>query len=296
MSVQLESLRRYVANRPPAFSPEVPERVLLVGSGKGGVGTSTVAALLAVMAAADGEEVLLLDADDNHGSLPLMFGAEPGRTLSSLRSGHAAPAELLVTLGHGLSLLPLGGTADSGETFSAAERRGLLRRVASLYGRFDLVIVDAGSRLAQVMDAAASGAARLIAVTAAERVSAAATYALVKTVDARFPGMPIDLLFNRCRLSTATNGFEEIEAATTQFLQRAIGFAGALPDDDRLRTTVEEGMHLQDAAALGTPATSACHELAATLVRQFNERDAARLRRAPDHSPAVAAPRISTRR
>src|SRR5690606_30668094 len=201
MNTQLDTLRRYVANQPPMLRPESPERVLLVGSGKGGVGTSTVASLLAVMAASDGRDVLLVDADTSHGSLPLLFGVEPGATLAHLRSGEVAPAELLLTLGHGLTLLPLGGTSEPMNRIGGAERRALLRRVGSLYDAFDLVVVDAGSRLEQVLDAAADGAARLVAVTAAERVAAAATYALAKVMDDRFPGMPIDLLLNRCRLS-----------------------------------------------------------------------------------------------
>jgi flagellar biosynthesis protein FlhG len=285
MSAQLETLRRYVANRPHPMPAGGSDRVLLVGSGKGGVGTSTVAALLAVMAASDGQEVLLVDADEGHGSLPLLFGAEPRRTLSSLLGGEAAPADLLVSLGHGLSLLPLGGTAEPEDRLPATERRALLRRVSTLYARFDLVIIDAGSRLEQVHNAAASGATRLLAVTAAERVSAAATYALAKTFDARFPGLPVDLLFNRCRMATATNAFEEIDAATRHFLRRGLDFAGAVPDDDRLKEALHEGTPIQHAAALGTPATTACHELAATLVRQLEE-----------FSHAVTEPRISPRR
>ena len=37
--------------------------VLVLGSGKGGVGTSTVSALLALVAAQEGRQVLLVDAD-----------------------------------------------------------------------------------------------------------------------------------------------------------------------------------------------------------------------------------------
>jgi len=285
MSTQLDSLRRYVADRPEANPSPALGRVLLVGSGKGGVGTSTVAALVAVMAAADGQEVLLVDADESHGALPLMLGVQPERGIAGLRAGTLAPADLLVTLGHGLALLPLGGTADVGDRTSPADRRALLRRVSVLYERFDLVVVDAGSRLEQVRGAAAAGASRLLAVTAAERIAAAATYALIKTMDARFPGLPVDLLLNRCRMSVASNGFDEMVAATRHFLGRGIDFAGAVPDDDRLRTVLAEGTPLQDAAALGTPATTACHELAVTLARRID-----------DSSPAVVGPRPSLRR
>ena len=295
MTNQLDSLRRYVANRPTAHDFGGSERVLLVGSGKGGVGTSTIAALVAVMAAADGHNVLIVDADESHGALPLLFGVEPRYSLADLRGGEVKPEDLLIALGYGLTLLPAGG-GEPEDRLEPVERRSLLRRVAGLYGRYDLVVVDAGSRVEQVLGAASAGAARLLAVSAVERVSAAATYALVKVIESEFEGMPVDLLFNRTRLSLATPAFDEVEQATRQFLRRGLSFAGAIPDDDRFRATVESGAAIQDAAALGTPATSACHELSARLIQQLLEHDAARLGRASEYTTAVTEPRLFHRR
>ena len=50
------------------------EHILLVASGKGGVGKSTVAANLAQAMALDGKRVGLLDADIYGPSMPIMFG------------------------------------------------------------------------------------------------------------------------------------------------------------------------------------------------------------------------------
>lgn len=286
MSTQLESLRRYVAHRPPVEPfREGTDRVLLVGSGKGGVGTSTVASLVAVMAAADGHDVLLVDADENHGTLPLLFGIEPRHPLSRLRGGEVTPTDLLVHLGHGLVLLPAGGESRAESRLEPAERRSLLRRIAGIYDRFDLVVVDTGSRLEQVLAAASVAGSRMLAVSAAERVSAAATYALVKVLDGSVPELPIEIVFNRCRLATASAAFEEVDAATSHFLRRSVDFAGAIPDDERLRSEIEEGTPLQDAAALASPATGAAHDLAARMSRQLMER-----------SLAVSEPRLFPRR
>lgn len=285
MTSQLESLRRYVAHRAPVLQPEAPDRVLLVGSGKGGVGTSTVAALLAVMAAADGHDVLLVDADESHGTLPLLFGIEPHHSLSELRGGDVAPSDLLLRLGPTLALVAAGGDGEASSRLEPAERRAMLRRVASLYDRFDLVIVDTGSRLEQVLAAASVGGSRLLAVTAPERVSAAATYALVKVLDSAHGDLPIDLVFNRCRLAAASSAFDEVDSATRHFLRRSIGFAGSIPEDQRLGAEIESGTPIQDAAGLGTPATAAAHDLAGKLASQIT-----------DVSHAVSEPRLFTRR
>ena len=80
--------------RGPAYAP-IPG-VIAVGAGKGGVGTSLVSALLALEAARLGEQVLLVDADENVGSLHMMLGLEDaGPGVGALRGGAIEPEDLL---------------------------------------------------------------------------------------------------------------------------------------------------------------------------------------------------------
>lgn len=85
---------------PPLGQPESRTQVLAVGSGKGGVGKSTVAANLAVALAAHGNRVGLLDADIWGFSLPLMMNATAKPNVVD---------ELIVPLrAHGVSMLSMG--------------------------------------------------------------------------------------------------------------------------------------------------------------------------------------------
>lgn len=266
MSAQLEILRRHVADAPAPAAPPAGGNVVVVGSGKGGVGTSTVAALLALLAGTGGSRVLLVDADDAVGSLALVLGVEARAGWGSLRGGGAAPESLLVPLTEQVVLLP-GGGAGAESAATPAERRALFRRIAALYAGYDLVVVDGGSRLEPVLGACAAGVGRLLAVTVAERIALAATYALMKAVEARYPDAALELLVNRSDDQGARAAFDDVAAATTRFLARGIGFAGALPDDDCLRAAMDAGMTLQDAAE-GSPAAALLHPLALRLARE----------------------------
>jgi flagellar biosynthesis protein FlhG len=252
MSIQSEGLRAYIAGRTPAATAgDEPGHRIVVGSGKGGVGTSTIAALLALLVSAAGRDVLLVDGDENLGTLHLLFGVEPRYTLGALRGGEVEPAELLVPLGPSLTLLPGGGTAGgTGDaSLSPAERRALFRRVASLYSGYDLVVIDGGSRLDCALSVCGAGIDRLLAVTATDRISVAATYALIKALEGRLPGLPADVVVNRTDAQAATRIREDLRAATDHFLGRTLGYAGAIPEDACLRAGIEAGMTIQDAAA-----------------------------------------------
>jgi MinD-like ATPase involved in chromosome partitioning or flagellar assembly len=226
--------------------------------------------MLAVTAASHGARVLLVDGDEHVGPLRMLLGASPTHTLSDLRGGRA-DVELLL---HGLSAtltLVAGGPAQTqgtalSDTLTSAERKALFRRLADVYDRYDLVVIDGGSRLDAVAGACSAGVLRLLAVSGADAIELAATYALLKAVASRLPALAFDVIVNRHDDQRALHAFEHLHAGVTQFLAREVRFAGAVPDDPTLDRALRAGMPLQDAAA-GSPAALAMHELALPLLQ-----------------------------
>lgn len=267
MSAQLEALRSYVARHPapPAATP--PRGAVVVASGKGGVGTSTVASLLAVAAAGAGGRVLLVDGDPGMGSLHLLFGVDAGPGLGALRDGASHPGDLVLPLAGGLHLLPAGVVPFGG---SAAERQALLRRLSSLHPEFDLVLLDAGARMEAVLGAAAAGAARVLLVSTVERIALTATYAMAKVLSERQPALPVELLTNRVDAETGEAAAQQIQAAAAHFLRCSLGFAGTVPEDDCLSAAVDAGMDLQD-AAVGSPAAARLQPVASRMLRSLTQ-------------------------
>lgn len=233
--------------------------VIAVGSGKGGVGTSTIAALLAATMAEQGQRVLLVDAAERIGGLHHLLGVEPRGSLGELR-GSREPHHLLVPVAERLSLFPV--TTDEPE-LRPAERRVLMRRVASLHTDVDLVVVDAGSSAESLVSACADGVSRLLAVTAGDRISLVATYAVVKLLHERLPDVRVDVIANRVDETTADRLHEYLNGASVRFLSRTTPFAGAVPDDPDFGSAL--------AAGLGT-AEASLGSTAALAVRAIGER------------------------
>ena len=86
------------------------KNIILVSSGKGGVGKSTVASNLAVTLAADGAKVGLIDADIYGPSVPIMFGLVGAKP--SARETEDGKTLILPIEKYGIKLLSLGFFAD----------------------------------------------------------------------------------------------------------------------------------------------------------------------------------------
>lgn len=120
------------------------KNIILISSGKGGVGKSTVASNLAVTLAKDGAKVGLLDADIYGPSVPTMFDlvhAKPGAEQTADGKTKILPMEK-----YGIKLLSLGFFADPGQ---AVPWRGPMASNAvkqlfndTNWGELDYLIVD----------------------------------------------------------------------------------------------------------------------------------------------------------
>lgn len=234
-----------------------------MASGKGGVGTSTVAGLLSVVASQEGSSVLLIDGDVQFGVQHLLFAVPANRGLAALRSGNVDPLGLPVPVTEGLMIL-CGGPGGEGPPPVGVELKATFRRVSPLVRAFGARVVDAGSQHATVEAALGCGAANLVAVCQPDRISVAATYALIKQVWKRHAELLVQVIVNEATPAQAQVAFQAIATACDRFLGRRARFAGAIPEDATLHDRLAEGIGLHDPDAAG-PA----HEAAGLVVRRI---------------------------
>jgi MinD-like ATPase involved in chromosome partitioning or flagellar assembly len=258
---QTESLRRFLGGAQPTVPPS-DLRLIAVGAGKGGTGASLVAGLVAVGAASYGLRTLLIDTDADIGTMHRLFGLQDAPSFVQMRHASLESASLITPIAEHLDGIAGGGAE---QPLTDLELRTLLRRVAERFAEYDLIVLDAGSRVDAVLRAASLGPAHLLAVTTPEPVAAAATYALIKSVDARASGTVAHLVLNRADSSGARRFADEISTASQRWLGHPVPTAAELPDDPSLRAALTAGLPLPDAAA-GSPVAALLATLASRLL------------------------------
>lgn len=253
--------------RPAASWPGV----VVVGGGKGGVGTSTASALLAMASARLGVSTLLVEAVHGVSVLPLLFDREPPPRGLLSRDGPDV-RELQLPLAPGLTLLPGGGSADELARAGQGERAARVRRATALYDGFGMTVVDAGAHLDAVLGALGLGAERLVVVSSPSRISLASGYALLKAALLRHGTERLELLLNGCGEAAGREAFQVAGEAGRRFLDHGLAHAGTLPADPALADLAGEGGGLQRLLD-GSPALAAA---AAVVARWHAEQRRAR--------------------
>lgn len=221
---------------PAAASGRAP--VLVLCSGRGGVGKTTLATSLAAIAARWGLSVGLLDLDLSCGNAHAAFGLPAGTDLARLCGDEGGSADLLarlfVTAAPGVALA--GPCAQPETAELAAAHAGLL--IGYARNAFDLVVADASTTFTDAVAQAAQAADRLLIVSDARQASIAPV--------ARMSGLAVRLGVARTRIARLENRSEERGRGGPIAGRSEVGLEAA-----RIHRVCEGGREVADLVASG---------------------------------------------
>jgi flagellar biosynthesis protein FlhG len=186
-------------NTPPA--PPVPlkpiGKVLAVTSGKGGVGKTFVSANLAAALARRGHRVLVLDADLGLANLDVVLNLYPKTTLHDVFTGKAKLEEAIIKAPGGFSVLLAGSGMVEYSRLTPEVRDDFIRIMESLVPRYDVVLLDTGAGISDVVLFAVSLASEVLLVATPEPTSLTDAYATIKVLVGQQKRQNIRLIINQ---------------------------------------------------------------------------------------------------
>jgi flagellar biosynthesis protein FlhG len=237
----LRAFRNYLKiDRRLQEEPRVAARVVCLASGKGGTGKSILASNLAVLRAARGERVLLIDFDTGFANAHLLLGVAPEHDLHHVLEGRVSARDALVEGPHGLKLLSGGVGRHALSQPTRRELDRLFRALEPLEEDFDLILIDHGAGVGYATIAHLAATTTLVLVANHEVTALSDAYALYKRARAVNPGMRAGLVLNRVPdQPRADAAWERFRDASQRFLGNSPELVGWVPADEAVSRSVQ---------------------------------------------------------
>ena len=212
--------------------------VIVVTSGKGGVGKTTTSANVGTGLAMLGEKVVLIDTDIGLRNLDVVMGLENRivYNLVDVVEGNCRMKQALIKDKRypNLFLLPSAQTRDK----SSVSPGQIKKLVDGLRDEFDYVILDCPAGIEQGFKNAIAGADRAFVVTTPEVSAIRDADRIVGLLEAN-EITRIDLIVNRVRMDMVRRGDMMSIEDVTDIL--GIPILGAIPDDEEIVISTNQG-------------------------------------------------------
>jgi flagellar biosynthesis protein FlhG len=211
-----------------------------VAGGKGGVGKTNLVTNLAVVMAAMGRRVLLLDGDLGLANVDLLLGLVPSHNLYDVVTGQKRLDEIVLTGPGGIRIIPASSGVEEMASLDDYRREVLVRGLEDLARSRDVLLVDTGSgihrqnlRLAQMAD-------EILVLTTPEPTAFSDAYATIKLLAMRRLARPPRLVVNMARSEReALRVAERVARVAQQFLGFEPELFGVIPRDEAVPRAVK---------------------------------------------------------
>ncbi len=257
---------------PAAAEPQLPlkplGKVVAVTSGKGGVGKTFVSANLAAAMAKRGLRVLVLDADLGLANLDVVLNLYPKVTLHDVFTGKAKLEEAIIRAPGGFSVLLAGSGMVEYSRLTPEVRDDFLRIMGGLVPHYDIVLLDTGAGISDVVLFAVSLASEVLVVATPEPTSLTDAYATVKVLVGQQKRQTIRMVINQtARIGDGRAITLQLQQVLDRFVATEPGrpvkliHMGDIPADTAVRQAVMRRQLLMQSAP-GSPAGLAMAQLA----------------------------------
>ncbi|MGI5921895.1 MAG: MinD/ParA family protein [Syntrophomonadaceae bacterium] len=276
MRDQAEKLREKVLKVPQQVDTSINHqqkrtRVVVVTSGKGGVGKSTLALNIALSICSMGKKVVLMDADLGMANIDIMLGLVPEYNLYHLILDRKSLRDIIISGPDGLNIIPGGAGISELANLKEGQLRRILTELGKLDGEYDYMIIDTGAGVSDSVISFVLASNDVIVITTPEPTSLTDAYRIVKIASRNDFNGNLYLVVNK--VASDTEGVlvgEKLRIVIKKFLNLEIKILGYIANEP----LVDEGIRRQQAFIKIFPKSMAARDInriSGNLVRGFDQ-------------------------
>lgn len=219
-------------------------RVVVISSGKGGVGKSTLALNIALCLCMRGKKILLMDADLGLANIDIMLGLVPKYNIHHMIQRKKSLKEIIITGPFGLNIIPGGSGITELADLGEVELKRIMVELGKLDGEYDFMIIDTGAGISSNVLAFLLSADDVVLISTPEPTSITDAYGMIKAIAKKSEGKNLYLVVNR--VADNTEGVlvaEKFKLVCERFLNLKINILGHVVNEPM----VGEGIRRQQA-------------------------------------------------
>ncbi len=288
MNDQAHTLRRLISQA--ARPHQRAARLIAVAGGKGGVGTTTIAYLIAESLTLAGERVVLVDANPVGGHVAACCGIVPSASVTDVWHKQTPVKEVLQPGPQGMLVLPATWTERPDAPITPEKAHRFVNELSGLDQVSNWIIVDVGCQAnVRSWNELLAAADEICMVTRPDPASVMDAYAVIKHCTRHEIRHSLTVIVNYARnISQATDVHRRMARSCRRFLGIDLLWAGWVAADPNLECLDQTSRLPQD-----HPTVVALRAIAADLQRRQQTVSAPSGRPTPDHD--AAAPGIAKR-
>lgn len=215
-------------------------RMIVVASGKGGVGKTWFSISLAQALARQGRRVLLVDADLGLANIDVQLGIQPERDLVGVLSGKLTTIEAATPITNaGFDVLAGRSGTGALASLSPAALETFMATLQGARQHWQDVVVDLGAGLDMAQRRIAAASDLLLVVATEEPTSMTDAYAVLKLHSMDNPKGISRIVINMADdRASGQRTYEALRRAAGAFLKRDIPLAGVVRRDPKVRDAI----------------------------------------------------------
>lgn len=215
-------------------------RIVAITGGKGGVGKTSVAVNLALSFARRGQKVLLLDGDTDLANVSILLGQYPSKTLEQVLAGQCTFDDVIMKADFGLHVIPGASGVERCMDLGRDEAFPVLRDLATLEKRYDLILIDTASGLQPTALHMVATAMLACVIITPDPASLTDAFSLLRVLQRRGYKRTPGVIVNMARgASQAREVYRRFSGAVRRHLAMDVDYLGAVWRDETLRHSVE---------------------------------------------------------
>jgi len=212
--------------------------IISVTSGKGGVGKTFITTNLATCLAKEGKKVLVADCDLGLANIDIMLGINPSLTLKDVVFGDKHLRDVIIRTSSGFDLIP----ASSGIREMAQllfEKIQVIKKMLLEIDDYDLIILDTGAGISEVVLQFNLIAHQNIVVINRELTSLTDAYAMVKVMYQVFSRQSFGIIANNvCDEKEGLGIYKNIDNISKRFLGFSLDYLGHVQQDNAVPKSI----------------------------------------------------------